>query len=129
MQPLSQATLSAASYKNWSNRLHLFEEGLLDESPEEQTREPPSKKEIWMEMPARPTVLETSIRQTTRLKWKEKGCSVIAPIGLSDDDGNLIYISHWYDIYRRFPRVYLDTPSAQIPMCKSNADQEETHMR
>lgn len=66
--------------------------------------------------------------QKTRLTWKEKGCSAVAPIARFDEDGNLIFIWHWYDLHIEHLKVYMDTPYAQIAEYEPNTEHEEKHV-
>ena len=60
--------------------------------------------------------------------WKERGCTAVAPTARFDDHGNLIFVWHWYDVYREHMEMYMDTPHAQLPVYKPKNKQEMVRM-
>ena len=52
----------------------------------------------------------------------------VAPIARFDDRGNLIFVWHWYDVYREHMEMYMDTPHAQLPVCKTRNKREKVSM-
>lgn len=73
-------------------------------------------------------MIETLQKKITRLKWKERGCSTVAPIARCNDKGSLLFIWHWYDICKEHMSMYMDTLYSQTPISKSKYEPEKSHM-
>lgn len=50
----------------------------------------------------------------TSLRWKKKACAARGPYAEYDGHDNLVFLGTWYDVYRCFMHMYMDTPKSQV---------------
>ena len=73
-------------------------------------------------------MFETLRPKKEALTWKKKSCSAVTSIARFDNNGDLIFVWHWYDVYRKRLNMYRDTPYAQIPVHGYAPKREKTHI-